>query len=83
MDTIVKVTIGLFLFAILLLFFKATKNLSEGYMDAHITSYEHVDNLMNNDTHHYNENDLDSYNTAIPYLDAGLDPNDIIWKVNG
>ena len=83
MDTIVKITIGLFIFALFLLFFKATKNLSEGYMDAHITSYGKVDEIMARDTHHYDTNELDSYNNPIPYLDSGLNADDIVWKVNG
>ena len=82
MDTIVKITIGLFIFAVFLLFFKATKNLSEGYMDAHITSYGHVDEIMAHDTHHYDTTELDSYDNPIPYLDSGLNADDIVWKIN-
>lgn len=36
MDPIVKFTIGLFVFSLFLLFFKATKNLSTGYMNEYI-----------------------------------------------
>ena len=82
MDTIVKATIGLFIFALLLLFFKATKNLSEGYMNSHITSYADVPDVMNNDTHYYDTTELEKYNIPIHYLDSASDPNDIVWKVN-
>ena len=83
MDTIVKITIGLFVFAIFLLFFKVTKNLSEGYMDAHITSYTDVDEIMNRDTNYYDTTELDDFNSPIQYLDSNIDPNEIVWKING
>lgn len=47
MDFIIKFTIGLFIFSIMLLFFKSTKKLSENYYDK---------SLVMNDIHEKKDN---------------------------
>ena len=47
MDFIVKFTIGLFIFSLLLLFFKSTKKLTNGYMDGYINKYQDFHEIMN------------------------------------
>ena len=78
MDFIVRFTIGLFIFSILLLFFKTTKTLSSGQ---HINTYTDFHEIMNRDYQEpkSQENDLYSYDLPRNLLQ---DPNDIVWKIN-
>ena len=53
MDFIVKFTIGLFLFSILLLFFKSTKKLSENYYEKSL-----MINQKNKESNESNESEI-------------------------
>jgi len=53
MDFIVKFTIGLFLFSILLLFFKSTKKLSENYYEKSL-----MINQKNKESNKSNESEI-------------------------
>lgn len=49
MDFIVKFTIGLFVFSVMLLFFKSTKKLSENYYEKSINVNNHEEEIKKPD----------------------------------
>jgi len=71
MDSIVKFTIGLFIFSIFLLFFKITKKLSLNY---HTTISNNTNNNTNNST---NNNTNNNQKQDINQIDASK----IQWKI--
>ena len=84
MDFIVKFTIGLFIFSLLLLFFKSTKQLTNGYMDGYINKYQDFHEIMNMEEMEQEDtdNDLQSFDLPKDFLNSSQDPNNIVWKIN-
>jgi hypothetical protein len=69
MDTIIKITIALFILSIFLLFFKVTKTLSKDYMKGHLNSYKDFSEIMMRDSKKSYNNNLDEYNLPKNFLD--------------
>lgn len=82
MDLIVKLTIGLFIFSILLLFFKATKKMSKNYLEDHIANQVDVDEILSRyDDKRIQQENKQSFDIPINHL-SSMNPDDIVWKVN-
>jgi len=82
MDFIVKFTIGLFIFSILLLFFKATKKMSKNYLDGHIPQQVDVDEILSRyDEKRIVKENEQNFGIPINHL-SSINADDIVWKIN-
>ena len=83
MDFVVKLTIGLFVFCILILFFKSTKQMSKNYLEGHIKQTVDFDEIMNRqyDVPKIEVQSKQQHHIPINHLNS-MNPDDIVWKVN-
>ena len=82
MDFIVKFTIGLFIFAILLLFFKATKKMSKNYLEEYNSlQVNHEEIFSRMDEQRLLKEKEASFEIPISHLDS-LNMDEITWKIN-
>ena len=83
MDFVVKLTIGLFIFCILLLFFKSTKQMSKNYLEGHMKQTVDFDEIMNRqyEPTKIEKQSQQGHDVPLHHLNS-MNPDDIVWKVN-
>jgi len=83
MDFPIKLAIGLFIFCLLLLFFRATKQMSKNYLEEHMKNRVDIDEIM---SRQYEQPKIETesqqpFDIPLNHLDS-LNPDDIQWVVN-
>ena len=81
MDTVAKVTIGLFIFCVLILFFKATKTMSQNYLEEHVRQTTDFDEIVNRQYEPTKVEIVQQQDNHMQQFD-NVNPDDIKWVVN-
>ena len=83
MDFIIKLTIGLFIFCIFVLFFKSTKQMSKNYLNGHMKETVDFDEIMsrNYEPTKIEQQSQQSHDIPLQHLNV-MNPEDIVWVVN-
>jgi hypothetical protein len=77
MDFIIKITIGLFLFSLLLLFFKTTKKMSKNYLERPLQELHNIKEKRIVNNQYINENLINMSEDDLRQIDL----DNVEWKL--